>query len=301
MKKAFQAIKFQPDTLKIINSAEFIIQEYQDQGYNLTLRQLYYQMVSRLIIDNTERDYKRLSDIISNARLGGLIDWNAIEDRTRNLRGISHWRSPSDIINSARHSMRIDKWKNQPNRIEVWVEKDALVGVLEVVCEEHDVDYFACRGYVSQSEMFAASQRIVNYILDDQEVYIIHLGDHDPSGIDMTRDIQDRMNMFLEGMLVGVDRIALNWDQVQAYKPPPNPAKATDARFESYRKKFGDESWELDALNPATISALIEDKIQELRDVDLWEEMVEKENEYREKLRKVALNWEEISTYVETL
>lgn len=298
MKQQFQTLNFRADTLAAIETANTIIAEYAAQGYRLTLRQLYYQHVARGLIENTERNYKRLGSIISDGRLAGLIDWDAIEDRTRNLRGLSHWSSPVDIINSAAWGFRIDKWATQPNRVEVWVEKDALIGVIERVCQRYDVNYFACRGYTSQSEMYAAAQRLAGYIEDGQDVYILHLGDHDPSGIDMTRDIRDRMEMFLEGMGCDINRLALNWNQIELYSPPPNPAKTTDARFGAYQQKYGEESWELDALEPSVISDLIEENILNLRDADRWDETVEQEREHKTLLNRAASDWERVSTFL---
>lgn len=294
MLQQFQEFNFKSGTLRAIETANGIIEEYQAQGYSLTLRQLYYQHVARGLIENTERSYKRLGNLISKGRLAGLVDWKAIEDRTRNLRGVSHWDSPSSMIYSAYASFRIDKWENQPNRVEVWVEKDALVGILQRVCRANDVDYFACRGYVSQSEMFEAAQRIAHYIYDGQDVTILHLGDHDPSGIDMTRDTRERLDMFLEGLGVDVNRLALNWEQIGRYNPPPNPAKTTDSRFQGYSELYGNESWELDALEPQVIYDLIEENILALRDDDLWQAMEDQEEEHRDLLLKTSRNWSRV-------
>ena len=300
MKQAFQTFNFRADTLAAIDTTNAIIAEYEAQGYKLTLRQLYYQHVARGLIENTERNYKRLGGIISDGRLAGLIDWDAIEDRTRNLRGLSHWSDPAEIIQSALWSFRIDKWDNQPNRVEVWVEKDALIGVIERVCQRYDVNYFACRGYTSQSEMYAAAQRLASYVEDGQQIYILHLGDHDPSGIDMTRDIRDRLTMFLGDFGCDINRLALNWNQIELYNPPPNPAKTTDSRYRGYQEEYGKESWELDALEPSVISDLIEQNILSLRDDDLWSEVVEQEQEHKKQLQQVSDKWLDVITFLET-
>ena len=165
----------------------------------------------------------------------GLIDWQAIVDRTRNLRSNGHWKDPAHIIHSAAQSFAMDKWSDQPYRPEVWIEKDALVGILEAACEPLDVPFFSCRGYTSISEMWVAAQRLLGYQDDKQKPVIFHLGDHDPSGIDMSRDIEERLSLF--GVMVEFHRIALNMDQVKQYRPPPNPAKATDARFADYEAR----------------------------------------------------------------
>lgn len=300
-REKFQDFRFRADTLAIIDRAQTIIATYEAQGYRLTLRQLYYQFIARDAFRNTEANYKRLGSIINDARLAGLIDWSAIEDRTRNLRGVGHWEDPSEIIDAVAAQFRIDKWSNQHNRVEVWVEKDALVGVIERVCTRYDVNYFACRGYVSQSEMYDASKRIASYLGANQEVTIIHLGDHDPSGIDMTRDIRERLEMFLrdDAWLLNVNRIALNYPQIEQYSPPPNPAKTTDSRFEKYLDEYGDESWELDALEPRVISELIQGEVLALRDEALWAEKIEEENEHRRLLGEASERWSEVVEMLE--
>src|SRR6185437_6838425 len=240
---------FRKDSIEIIGKAIAIAEAYAQQGYELTLRQLYYQFVSRGWLQNTESNYHRLGNIINDARLAGLVDWNYLTDRTRWVRENSHWSNPTRIMDSVVTSYAHEKWLGQPERPIVMIEKDALVGVIQGVCEELDVPHFSCRGYTSQSEMWSISQRIRGYIKKGQRVVILHLGDHDPSGIDMSRDIQDRLALFIshdqgEEDVPELDRLALNIDQIQQYNPPPNPAKATDSRFRDYADKFGYESWE---------------------------------------------------------
>jgi len=284
--------RFRAATLEIITTSNEIITDYSAQGYDLTLRQLYYQMVSRDIIPNSQKEYDKLGRTISDARMAGLVDWSAIVDRTRGLKGNSHWSNPQSIMQSVAYSYKIDKWAGQPNRVEVWIEKDALVGVISGVCQRLDIDYFSCRGYTSQSEMWVAGQRLERYIDNGQRPIILHLGDHDPSGIDMTRDVTDRLETFMGG--TKVQRIALNYDQVEQYSPPPNPAKTTDTRAADYIEIHGHSSWELDALDPATISALIEDAVTQFRDDGLWGEATKRESRQRELLEQASTEWDDI-------
>ena len=282
MRQAFIDKKFRRDSLAIIAKADDIINEYAAQGYSLTLRQLYYQFVARDLIPNTERSYKRLGNIINDARLAGYLDWSAIEDRTRNLVSNPHWDSPRDLIEACRDQFRIDLWADQPYRVEVWIEKEALTGVIESTCTELDVPYFACRGYVSQSEQWRAFHRSLRH-----QLVVLHLGDHDPSGIDMTRDNDERLNELFGGNATIV-RIALNMDQIDEYAPPPNPAKVTDSRFESYLREYGGESWELDALEPSVINQLITDHVAEYRDDDIWARSIARQEEGRETLQRIV-------------
>lgn len=267
--------KFYKKRLDLISKANAIILEYLEQGFDLTLRQLYYQLVARGIIPNTQKEYKNLSVTISDARLAGLIDWNAIVDRTRILRSNTHWQSPAEILEASIFGYALDKWKPQPCRPEVWIEKDALVGVIDSVCRDLDIKYIAVRGYNSQSEMWRAGHG--RFRRNGQRPCVIHLGDHDPSGLDMTRDIEDRLKLFV-GESVEVKRVALNYDQIEQYNPPPNFAKITDPRAKEYMAEFGQESWELDALDPVVIASLIREAVTSLRDETLWQEMVDREN-----------------------
>lgn len=280
----------------MVAQANNICADYQSQGYDLTLRQLYYQFVARDLIPNTQKSYKRLGSIVDSARLAGLMDWDYIVDRTRNAyRTDGADESPEDAVRATASSYARQLWREQPNHVEVWVEKEALAGVVERAAQATGVTYFSCRGYVSQSEMYAAGLRFRHYWKRQGKTnYIIHLGDHDPSGIDMTRDITDRLDMFSGAGAPEVRRIALNMDQVERYNPPPNFAKVTDARFESYQRVHGDESWELDALDPATLNDLITTEVLGLRDQELWQEAYERQESEREQLQEVSDRWYDV-------
>ncbi len=282
MKIQYKSKNFRYSTMEIINQANSIIVEYQNQGYDLTLRQLYYQFVSRDLIPNKQKEYAKLSKVISNARLAGLIDWSAIVDRTRNLNSLPHFDSVADVLKAAKHSYRFDKWKRQDYAIQVWIEKDALVGVIAGVCNKWDIPYLAVRGYNSQSTMYSMAMVLKSAIEDGKEAIILHLGDHDPSGIDMTRDNHDRLNMFAGD--VKVVRLALNYNQVEQYNPPPNPAKMTDSRVEQYIENYGYDSWELDALEPSVIESVIGNEIEKLIDIDIWNEDIKKEEDDKERI-----------------
>lgn len=145
-KRKYKDIRFHGKSLETIERVNAIVAEYEAQGYELTLRQVYYQLVARGFIPNNERSYKNLGSLINDGRLAGLIDWYAIVDRTRNLRRNNHWENPESVIDSARYSYMLDRWKNQPNYVEVWVEKDALIGIVSQICRELDVPHFHVEG-----------------------------------------------------------------------------------------------------------------------------------------------------------
>ena len=296
----YQSFRFSDATRAVIAQANLILNEYAARGLVVTLRQLYYQFVSRDLIPNKQSEYKKLGSIINDARLAGLIDWDHLQDRTRNLQSNSHWDNPGSIIYSAARSYHRNLWEGQEAYVECWVEKDALIGILENICTRWDVPYFSCRGYTSQSEMWGAAQRLLGQLRCHPRVHIIHLGDHDPSGKDMSRDILDRLVLFLESKAsnLTVNRIALNMDQVEEYNPPPNPAKLNDTRATAYIEEFGDESWELDALPPDVMATLIEDEIKANLDQEVFDEKTQQQEDERKVLTNISQRYDEVVDYL---
>jgi len=289
--------KFRPETLRIIEQANGIIAEYAAQGFDLTLRQLYYQFVSRDLLPNTTASYNRLGNIINDARLAGYVDWDTIVDRTREVEEPVTWNGVPNILSACAEQFKLDLWSGQDYRPEVWIEKEALKGVIENTCEDLRVPYFACKGYNSQSAMWRSARRMRELIGRGQQPVILHLGDHDSSGIDMTRDILDRMAMFVGHL--HVVRLALNMEQVVEYGPPPNPAKMTDPRAKDYVAQFGDESWELDALEPKVINGLIADTVADFRDDVKFDKLKREEGKMRRQIELMTDNWTEIEELIE--
>jgi len=289
----YQDFNFRAETLTKIQVVNNILYKFAANGYNMTLRQVYYQMVKANLIANNAREYDKLGTVINNGRLAGLIDWKLIVDRTRDVEKLPSWKDSKEIVTTTADQFRIDQWATQPYRVEAWIEKDALKDVLGQVCELNHVPYFSCRGYTSQSEMWEGAQRLLNYHRDGQKLLILYLGDHDPSGIDMTRDITDRLKMFMGG--VPVERLALNINQIEELQPPENPAKLSDSRATDYIKKYGRSSWELDALDPDVITTLVQDAIDRVRDPELWQEAEDHTHAERELLAKAGHYWNQLT------
>lgn len=285
--RAYEPLTLRQSSLDTLGTVNAIVEQYEGAGLSLTLRQLYYQMVARGHIENNDQEYNKLGRLVNQGRLQGLVSWTAIEDRTRSLRGLQTYETPESAVEGIARSYRRDLWANQEWRPEVWIEKDALSGVIQGVCNRHRVDFFACRGHVSQSEMWRAGQRLASYISKGQRPIIFHLGDHDPSGVHMTQDNRDRLTMFA-GVPVMVIRLALNMDQIEELKPVPNPAKLTDTRAQAYVEQYGYTSWELDALDPAHIDRLIHENVDRLKDKDLWDRALLREVQEREYLAEIA-------------
>jgi len=289
--------KLAPHNVKLVEQMNTIVVEYQSSGYMLTVRQLYYQLVARDLVPNNLKSYKRVASICNDGRLAGLMDWSAIEDRTRNVEVRSRWTSGASIIAAVADQFHMDMWEGQEHRLYVIVEKEALVGVMQRVCQKYDVPLLAARGYPSVSII---RDMVLDHILPaierGQEPIILHLGDHDPSGIDMTRDLSDRIDMFLrdESHSYLLQRIALSMPQISETKAPPNPAKTTDSRFAQYKKKYGTESWELDALEPQYLDELVKLNIERHIDFGIWTEREDEIAAVKVKLNRVAENYESI-------
>lgn len=283
----YQRFNFADSTLTLIDTMNSIIRSYLTQGFVLTVRQLYYQLVARDIIENTQKSYKRVTSIANDGRLAGLIDWDAIEDRTRSFVRRQRWKNGKHILDAAAASFHIDMWKLQPRRVFVIIEKEALVGVLSPTCQKLDVPILAARGYPSSTVLrdFAVEDIIPS--VDEQDITVLHLGDHDPSGIDMTRDLTDRISLFCR-QPVELVRLALTMEQVEERQPPPNPAKTTDSRFKEYMEQYGAESWELDALPPEYLVELVEREIQDRIEQDQWEADERKVEDVQARIRKVS-------------
>jgi hypothetical protein len=319
----YEHTNFGADRLAMIRQANVIIDEYRADGFDLTLRQLYYQFVQRDWLANTVANYNRLGACISAARRAGLVDWEMIVDRTRELRSLSHWDTPAEIVDAISKQYRRDMWESQPIYVEVWFEKDALLGVFERSAHAVDVPYFSCRGYSSDSELWAAGQRFRAALDNGKErVVVLHFGDHDPSGIDMTRDIRERSWLFaaktddddetyvnsgddggktLDDLIESIQivRVALNMDQVRKYNPPPNPAKTTDARFAGYEAKYGVSSWELDALNPRVLDQLVRSNVAALiKDKSAWDKTAAEQKEGRALLASASTRWADVVKFL---
>lgn len=287
-REKLQLNKKNQEQLKIINE---IIEEYADQGYVLTLRQLYYQLVSRDLIPNSKKEYAKLSGLLVKGRMAGIVDWNAIEDRTRNPFIPYSVEGVEDAIEDTINQYRLDRQRDQDVYIELWVEKDALSGVLKRITSKYHIKLMVNKGYSSCSAMHDAFKRFKIQEDDGKETHILYLGDHDPSGLDMIRDVKERLEEF--GVNPTVKQIGLTMKQIKKYSPPPNPAKITDPRAKWYLAEYGNVSWEVDALNPKILHELVKKNVEELIDLNLFEDLIEQEEQDKIKLRKFAENVED--------
>jgi hypothetical protein len=295
--------RFERGTKAIIDKANQFIEEYRQMGYILTVRQLYYRFIAKDAFPNswidrmynirngldpdtknTPKNYKRLIPIISHGREGGLINWNAFEDRNRTLYGTNPVEDPDGLTEGIEYRLILDCWRDQPAYVEVFVEKDALGPIIARPANKWRAPHMACKGYLSASQAWKAGLRFREALDAGKRAILIHVGDHDPSGKDMTRDNWDRLNMFAE-QDIEVNRVALNMDQIRERNPPPNPAKITDTRFAKYVKEFGNYCWELDALEPQELGDIISTTVESYVDKGKWDAVIKRETSERKKIR----------------
>ena len=268
----------------------------------LTLRQIFYRLVSTHTVKNTVQEYKYLSSVLVKARMSGEVPFDSMEDRTRSIKGgdsVSEYDSPNDLVDSWESAFRtcykfweVPHWKDQENHVEIWLEKEALSGLFGQTTDQHKVRLATCRGYPSLTFMYEACKHLKQI---DLPKTILYFGDFDPSGMDIERHIQERLYEF--GVDAKVIRIGITREQIDQYNIPPMPTKKTDARSASFMETHGDIAVELDALDPDVLQQLIKDSILEYFDEEIYNEVIEARDKVREELREkldtLNLDWGE--------
>jgi len=190
--------KWSCDKLMLCGRIISVVDAYRKQGYRLTLRQLYYQLVAKEYIPNHDKVYKRLGKVLDDLRYSGQIDWDSIEDRGR-VPHLPYFNDGiDDAVKDAIRHFRLDRQKNQDRVVEVWTEKDAISGILKRVTNRYHVRLVVNKGYSSSTAMHKAYERFAGYLNEGKKVSVLYFGDHDPSGLDMIRDIESRILFFLQ-------------------------------------------------------------------------------------------------------
>lgn len=283
---------------EVIENIINIVDDYAAEGYILTLRQLHYQLVTNNWIINHDTAYKKLGNILDDCRYAGIIDWNAIEDRGRVPYIPYSVIDVEDALNDTVEQYRLNRQRGQKNAIELWTEKDALSGILRRTTQKYHIQLVVNKGYTSSSAIYNAYQRVVGNIRNKQFTTILYFGDHDPSGLDMIRDIRERLTLMLSKGEYQIDAesflevlpIGLTMEQIRKYNLPPNPTKLTDSRSDKYIANFGKTCWEVDALKPQVLTQIVETNIVKVINVKLYKEVVAEEKEGVEELKQIIAN-----------
>jgi len=260
-----------------------IVDYYESIDIKLTNRQLYYQLVGKDYIPNYIEIYKRICVFLTDLRYAGIIDWYSIEDIARVPKRPSQWDNIQSLIESATDQYRLPRGSDQDYYLEMYCEKEAGVNVLSTVARKYHIYFGYNKGYSSAAAIYRLAKRIEEQIHEDKNVIILYFGDHDASGLDMIRDITDRVTEFLtEGESYTdpnfeVVPVSLTMKQIKKYKPPPNAAKFTDPRAQWYIEKFGKVSWELDAIDAVELRRIAENAILKYIDIDKYNAWIYRE------------------------
>ena len=271
----------QQKTLNLIGDIRTILSSY---NVRITVRQLYYQLVAKQIIQNNLNSYKRLDSILSDARKNGSLDFSAFVDRIRRPIKTSSWLDLKDFILSVKNSYHKDKWENQENYVEVWLEKDALAGIFEPITKKYDINLAIGRGYQSLSSLNDAARRFPK----DKEIHVLYFGDFDPTGLDIPRSAEKNLNDHF-GLYPTFEKLALTKADIDQYKLPPAPAKPTDSRTHAFVKVHGDIAVELDALPPDVLVERIEGNIIKYLDINQFKKDLHTEKEEIKKLNGLQI------------
>lgn len=259
-------------TERIVETARQVL----EQNSPMTVRQVYYQLVSRQVIKNNRSQYQAVSNALVWARQEGIIPWEWIEDRTRKPRRVPMWQGLGDFAETARRAYRRDIWTSQENYFEVWLEKDALSGIFEEILSEYGVTLSVGRGYDGWDSIHGAADRF------EDGSAILYFGDFDPSGEDMVRSLTERLGFF--GCTPEIVKCALTAEDVLRYNLPSDFAKTTDTRRAAFVEKFGDACVELDALPVDALQERIRGEVEARLDLDALAEVRELEGSDRAKL-----------------
>jgi hypothetical protein len=250
-------------------------------GWPMTVRQVYYQLVSRQVIENSRSRYQAVSDALVAARKEGVITWQWIEDRLRRPRHVAMWDDLPAFAGDAKDWYRRDVWATQPGFLEVWLEKDALSGIVGDVLTPYGVTLNVGRGYDGWASIRNAADRYG----DGEGVTVLYCGDFDPSGEDMVRSLRERLAAL--DSAPEIVKVALTFDDLARYQLPPDFTKASDSRRASFVARFGDVSVELDALPADVLRERLRADVESR--MDLIALAVVRDTETRERERLTAL------------
>lgn len=265
-------------SLEIMAWAKSILEQHRP----MTVRQVFYQLVAKQIIKNSRSQYQAVSNILVQARKAEIIPWDWIEDRLRRPRHVSMWSDLTDFGDTVMGAYRRDVWVNQPTYIEVWVEKDALSGILEDAIRDYGVTLNVGRGYDGWDSIHNAATRF-----KEKEVptVILYFGDFDPSGEDMVRSLCERLGFF--GCEPELIKCALTEKDIETYNLPPDLTKKKDSRQKAFVEKYGDVSVELDALPVDVLRDRIVEQVESRMNLDELAKVKRKEKRDKNKLVKM--------------
>jgi hypothetical protein len=257
-----------------------IIEKYKP----MTVRQVFYQAVSRGLIDKTEREYKgRICRLLALMRKEGELPYDWIADNTRWMRKPDTFTGLAAMLEYSQQTYRRAIWEEHDCYVEIWLEKEALAGVLIDVTWEWDVPLMVTRGYPSISFIHSAAEAIK---AKDKPTHLYYFGDLDPSGVDISRVVESGIRDLAPDVALEFSRVAVTREQVAYYGLPTRPTKKTDSRAKSFKGR----SVEVDAIDPDQLRALTSNCIVQHVDARLLKRIQRVEKAERKTLQEIKRN-----------
>jgi hypothetical protein len=248
----------------------------------MTVRQVFYQATVRGLIPKSENGYQMVATDLGNMRKDGELPYGWLADNTRWMRKPRTFDSMHEALQDTAKFYRRGLWKDADCYVEIWLEKDALSGVVMPVTSEYDVPLMVARGYASLSFLHSAAEALAE---EGRPCYIYQLGDHDPSGVDAARSIEERLRAMAPDAEIHFKRIAVTPQQIADWDLPSRPTKTSDPRSKNWE---GGDSVELDAIAPDDLRQLVRDCIEQHVDQDQLDFLKAQEEREKEMLTMFA-------------
>jgi hypothetical protein len=275
-------------TLKLQAAIHEIVKERAP----ITVRGVCYGLfVAGLIPGMDKNSTAKISRVMTEMREADVLDWRLIVDDSRVVSRSTGWRDPSQIIQAAVDGYRRDHWQGQPFRVEVWSEKATVHGVLAPVLRDFGVTFRPLKGFGSHTALRQAAEDSFD-VAPGQEAVALYLGDFDPSGIHMSMvDIPQQLQRY--GSEWEFRRIAITEADTRGLPSFPAATKKDDARHRWYVDRFGQDCWELDAMDPVALRARVREQIRSYLNLPAWEHSIKIESVETESMRDFHAAWKQ--------
>ncbi|MBA7500252.1 hypothetical protein ES704_03007 [subsurface metagenome] len=280
---------------RLVYEVQQYLKECTQEGIIPTFRNVWYKLVAKQILPNLKTQYKYLSRIITDARIENIIPFEAFSDPER-LHSVDYYLQHSfeshieyffESLLDNLELFSFHTWENQPNYVEVWIEKNALFEQFKQVTRKRKVTLVSCKGYPSITILSKASRRIKEELekRNIEKVVILYFGDYDPSGKDIPRHVCERLREVFE-LDFEMNLVALTSEQIEKYNLPSVPAKTSDTRTKNFLENYGDKSVELDALDFRVLRDIIDNTISKYYDESIYEETQKEAQEIIKKIQE---------------
>jgi hypothetical protein len=252
-----------------------------EAGRPMTVRQVFYQATVRGLVEKAESGYAKVQTDLTVMRRAGELPYDWLADNTRWQRKPNTFDSVEDALQETARFYRKALWKDIDTYVEIWLEKDALSGVIYPITEMYDVPLMVARGYASLSFLYSAAEAINELTVP---TYIYHLGDFDPSGVNAGEKIEETLRELAPDADITFERVAVTPEQINDWDLPTRPTKKSDTRS----KAFGEISVELDAIEPNQLRSLVQETIEQHLPAEQFEVLKAAEESEREIISRLV-------------